>query len=80
MPWVPEIADDEMPVELAETIAAQYQTFGTVLNSTRVAAHVPALVAGTGAMGRAFSRSGLVPRRMSSLVNLRVAAIVGCPL
>jgi hypothetical protein len=31
-------------------------------------------------MSRGFSRSGKVPARLSHLLNLRVGAIVGCPL
>jgi hypothetical protein len=80
MPWLPPVPDDEMPAELDNTLAAQRKTFGTVLNSTRLAAHTPALDQGTGGMSRALSRSGRTPRRLSYLLNLRVAAIVGCPL
>jgi hypothetical protein len=80
MAWLPEVADDEMPQELADTIAAQRTFYGDVLNSTRLNAHAPQIVLGTGAMGRALSRSGRTSKRLAHLLNLRVAAIVGCPL
>jgi hypothetical protein len=80
MAWLPDVSDEEMPPELHDTVAAQLKAYGVVLNSTRQAAHVPAVALGTGAMSRAFSRSGKVSRRLSLLLNLRVAAIVGCPL
>lgn len=80
MAWLPEVADDEMPEELADTVAAQRKVYGEVLNSTRLSAHVPHIALGSGAMSRAFSRSGRTPRQLTNLLNLRVAAIVGCPL
>jgi hypothetical protein len=60
--------------------AAQVKAYGTVLNSTRQVAHAPQVALGAAAMSRELSHSRLVPARVAHLVNLRVAAIVGCPL
>lgn len=80
MAWAPEVSDDAMPDELADMVAAQRAHYGTVLHSTRMSAHIPAVALAAGGMGRAFSRSGRTARRLAHLLNLRVAAIVGCPL
>jgi hypothetical protein len=80
MARLPDVPDDQMPAELADIVRAQIKQYGTVLNSTRQAAHTPPIARETPGMGRALSRSGRIPKRLSALVNLRVAAIVGCPL
>jgi hypothetical protein len=80
MAWLPEVPDDEMPEELADTVAAQRKFYGEVLHSTRMSAYVPHIALGAGAMSRGFSRSGRTPKQLANLLNLRVAAIVGCPL
>lgn len=80
MPWIDNVAEDQMPEMLADTVKAQKQNFGTILNSTRKMAHAPHIQLGANGMGKAFGRSKQVPARISSLLNLRTGAIVGCPL
>ena len=80
MARLPDVRDDEWPEELRDTAEAQLKAYGTILNSTRQAAHAPRVALGASAMSRELARSRLVPPRVAHLVNLRVAAIVGCPL
>ena len=75
-----DVADATWPEELREMAAAQVKAYGVVLHSTRQAAHAPRVALGAAAMSRELARSRLVPARLVALVNLRVAAIVGCPL
>ncbi|HUZ01369.1 MAG TPA: hypothetical protein VMU89_13545 [Thermomicrobiaceae bacterium] len=75
-----DVPDDGMPMELEEMAAAQRRHYGTVLNSLRQTAHAPRVPLGASAMGRELGRSGKLGPRMTALLNLRVAAIVGCPL
>jgi len=80
MAWLPDVEDDAMTPEIAQMAAAQVKAFGTVLNSTRQVAHAPVVATSAAALSRGLSRSGMTPPRLSHLLNLRVAAIVGCPL
>lgn len=79
MSRISDVADDQMPESLAETVKAQVKTFGHVLNPTRKVAHTPHIALAQGGMGRAFSRTRHVSKRLDHLLNLRVSAIVGCP-
>lgn len=80
MPWIDDVAGDDMPEMLADTVAAQQKHYGTVLNSTRKLANAPYIQLGANDMSKAFSRSRNVPPRIASLLNLRTGSIVGCPL
>jgi glutamine synthetase adenylyltransferase len=80
MAWLPDVPDEEMPAELQDMLAGQEKHYGAVLNSTRQAAHAPRVLLGTTEMSKAFARSHKVSKRLSHLLNLRVGAIVGCPL
>lgn len=79
MARLPDVPDDAIPEELREMAEAQRRHYGTLLNSLRMTAYVPHVALGQAAMTRELARSHRIPRRLSSLVNLRVAAIVGCP-
>ena len=79
MARLPDVPDEDFPQELAPVVQAQLKAYGTLLNSTRQAAHTPPIALAAPGMGRAISRSGLIAPRLVSLVNLRVSAIVGCP-
>lgn len=79
MPRISDVSDDQMPESLADSVKAQVKTFGHVLNPSRKMAHVPHIALAAGGMGRAFSRTSHVSKRLDHLLNLRVSAIVGCP-
>jgi hypothetical protein len=53
---------------------------GHVLLSTRIRANDPKLLALAELMGRYTSARGVVPPKLKELVQLKVAAMVGCPL
>ena len=77
---LPDLPDEEIPPELAGMAAAQRRQYGTVLNSLRQSAHAPRATLGASAHSRELGRSGMLSPRLSALLNLRVASIVGCPL
>lgn len=54
--------------------------YGHVLLSTRIRANDPKLLALAELMGRYTSSPGTVPPKLKELVQLKVAAMVGCPL
>jgi hypothetical protein len=54
--------------------------YGHVPLSTRIRANDPELLALAALMGRHTSRPGVVALKLKELVQLKVAAMVGCPL
>ena len=54
--------------------------YGHVLLSTRIRANDPKLLALAELMSRYTSARGTVPPKLKELVQLKVAAMVGCPL
>ena len=79
MARLPDVPDEAMAPELAPLVDAQLKEYGRTLNSLRQSAHTPPIALASPAMGRAISRSGQIAPLLASLVNLRVAPIVGCP-
>ena len=79
MPRVREIdqpGDDPILIELYEK---EREAFGFVLNTTRVMAQRPGILRAAKQLGAAIDKSGLLPKELVALVNLRVALINGCP-
>jgi alkylhydroperoxidase family enzyme len=64
---------------LKELYAREEETFGFVLNTTKVQAHRPEILRAAKQLGAAVARSGLLGPALLALVNLRVALINGCP-
>lgn len=79
MPRVREIDDPGDDPLLKETFARESNTFGFVLNTTKIQAHTPGIMKAAKQLGAAVERSGLLPPELLALVYLRVALINGCP-
>jgi alkylhydroperoxidase family enzyme len=79
MPRVREIDDPGDDPLLKETFAKETETFGFVLNTTKIQAHTPAIMKAGKQLSAAVERSGLLPPQLLALVYLRVALINGCP-
>jgi alkylhydroperoxidase family enzyme len=73
---VTEPGDDPILTELYEK---EQEAFGFVLNTTKVLAQRPGILRAAKQLGAAIDRSGLLPKELIALVNLRVALINGCP-
>ena len=52
---------------------------GKVVEPVRVLAHHPTLLMGVGHMERAFEKSRHLDKSLRSLVQVRAAAMIGCP-
>ena len=78
MARLPGVPDSEIPPEMQEIVEAQRKRYGCVLNSARMLAYAPRIAIGANAMTRELARSRQIDPRLSTLLNLRVAAIVGC--
>ena len=79
MPRVGEIDDPGSDPVLGEVFAQERETFGFVLNTTKVLAHRPGIMRAAKQLAAAVERSGLLSRELLALVYLRVALINGCP-
>ncbi|HXU91532.1 MAG TPA: hypothetical protein VFQ62_21990 [Methylomirabilota bacterium] len=79
MPRVREIEEPGDDPILAETFARERELFGFVLNPTKVQAHTPGIMKAAKQLSLAVDRSGLLPKELLALVNVRVALINGCP-
>jgi len=79
MPRVREIEDPGDDPLLKETFAKERDTFGFVLNTTKIQAHTPGIMKAAKKLAAAVERSGLLPPQLLALVYLRVALINGCP-
>ena len=64
---------------MTDTFAKEAETFGFVLNTTKIQAHTPGIMRAAKQLGAAVERSGLLPPQLLALVYLRVALINGCP-
>jgi alkylhydroperoxidase family enzyme len=79
MPRIREIDDPGADPILQESFARERDTFGYVLNTTKIQAHTPGIMKAAKQLSAAVDRSGLLPRDLLALVYLRVALINGCP-
>ena len=79
MPRVREIEEDGGDPILKDVFAKETEIFGYVLNTTKVMAHTPPILKAAKQLGASIEKSGLLPRPLVPLLNLRVALINGCP-
>ena len=79
MPRVSEITEDGGDPTLGATFAKERETFGDLLNPTKVLAHCPPILKVAGLIGQAIEQSGQLPKELVPLINTRVATINGCP-
>jgi len=79
MPRIREIETDGGHPVLQEVFARDRETFGALLNTTKVYAHCPPILEAVKALGAAVEASGQTEPRLRALVCLRVALLNGCP-
>jgi alkylhydroperoxidase family enzyme len=79
MPRIREIEEPGDDPILNDVFAKERDTFGYVLNPTKIQAHTPGIMKAAKQLSMAVEKSGLLPPQLRSLVYLRVALINGCP-
>jgi len=79
MPRVREIDDPGDDPILNEIFPKEKDSFGFLLNTTKIQAHTPGIMKAAKQLSTAIDRSGLLPKDLLPLVYLRVALINGCP-
>ncbi len=79
MPRVREIEDPGDDPVLGDVFAKERESFGFLLNTTKVQAHRPGIMKAAKQLAAAVEQSGLLGAELLALVYLRVALINGCP-
>jgi alkylhydroperoxidase family enzyme len=79
MPRIREIEEPGDDPILQDVFAKEQDTFGYVLNPTKIQAHTPGIMKAAKQLSAAVEKSGLLAAQLRSLVYLRVALINGCP-
>lgn len=79
MPRIREIEDPGDDPILTDVFARERETFGALLNTTKVQAHTPGIMKAAKQLSVAVDKSGRLPAGLLPLVYLRVARINGCP-
>jgi alkylhydroperoxidase family enzyme len=79
MPRISEITDDGGNPVLEAEFSQERETFGDVLNPSRVLAHCPPILRAAKKLYASFEESGQLPATLLALVYTRVASINGCP-
>jgi alkylhydroperoxidase family enzyme len=78
MPRIDEVTVECATPEQQRVLDEDEALYGDVLNTTRIYAHAPELLAPLRALHAALAGGGL-PELLVSLARLRVAQINGCP-
>lgn len=73
-------ADGTLPKQVDAVLQQQTQRYGSPLFNHMVLARCPDIFAGFRAMWDGIDTSGLLAPALLSLVNLRVASLIGCGL
>jgi len=81
MPRICGLQKDQAPAaDIAAVFARQAERYGEVLPNHAVLARRPAIFRGFRAMWDGLDQSGLLGARLACLINVRVAALIGCGL
>jgi hypothetical protein len=73
------IALEEATPEVRARMERNLESFGRILPSTEVYGHSPHVQEGTSALDAGITAAGRISPQLRSLMNIRVAATVGCP-
>jgi alkylhydroperoxidase family enzyme len=79
MPRIRPITLEEAAPQVKAGMERNLETFGRVLPSTEVYGHAPSIQEGAQALNAGISDAGRISPQLRSLMNVRVAAMVGCP-
>ncbi len=79
MSRIPPLDRDDAAPEAHPLFDQDLRTYGQALNTTRIAAYRPGIAVAAKELGRAVAKAGLIDEQLRLLINVRVAALVGCP-
>lgn len=79
MPRIPEVDPSDVSPRIRATLESQEKNWGAPLNNHLLYAHDEEIFRGVRGMWSALGKAGgSIDEALSSLVNRRVAALVGC--
>lgn len=73
------LTTDEVAEPVRHWLETAARAYGTPLIPSGIQAYSPPILEASRALSAAPARSGSLPAELRSLVNLRVAQMVGCP-
>jgi hypothetical protein len=79
MPRIEGIDPEKAAPSVRARMEQNIKRFGYVLPGTGVSGHAPTIQEGTSALDAGIGAAGRIPRVLRTMLNLRVASIVGCP-
>ena len=79
MPRIRPLREEEVPPESRSHFQRDRAAFGTVLHTTGLYAHCPPILSAAKALGGAIEQSGRLGHELRCLLNVKAAALVGCP-
>ncbi len=79
MPRIPDVDRSTIPTRIDAALSAQEDRWGAPLANHLLYARRPTIFNGMRSMWAGLSASGLLEPGLIALVNLRVAALIGCP-
>ncbi len=80
MPRLKGLPKDAAQADIQRVYERQEANYGAVLHNHAVLARTPAIFRGFRAMWDGLGESALLPPRLSHLINIRVASLIGCGL
>ena len=79
MPRLPELTPETASPAIQKAMAAQMDTFGFVLNSTKLMGYCPDVAKASNVMGEAIDGEGNIEESLRYLLYSKVASMNGCP-
>ena len=79
MPRIRPITTEEAAPQVRAAMERNIEAFGRVLPSTEVYGHSPSVQEGAQALNAGITDAGRISPQLRSLMNVRVAALIGCP-
>lgn len=78
MPRISEIDPTDAPIRVKAVLDAQEERYGAPLNNHLLYARNTEVFRGVRAMWSALDQDGVIDTALASIVNRRVAALIGC--
>ncbi len=79
MPRISGIDPDQASETTKARMQRDIQRVGSILPGTLITGLTPTIQEGTAALDAGITAAGGIPRVLRTMLNLRVASIVGCP-
>ena len=79
MPRIDPVQFSDADPNVRDYMTRDESIFGKVLSTTRTYGHAPEVLRGARSLDAGITASGKISPLLRKLVNVRVAALIGCP-